>query len=243
MVEQRTEIPKDCDLVIPRYSALPFYEELERDVNNLGAQLINTHKQHNYVAHIRNWYYDLGDITPRTWFYLDQIPDEGPFVLKGATNSKKFAWNTHMFAKNKQAAIQVYTNLTTDSMIGVQDICVREYVPLKKLAQAPQGLPISEEYRFFVLDGKIMTGAFYWGNYWDDLLDQGIFPNVSDVPDELIEKILKIVSPKIRFFVFDVARTADNNWILIELNDGQQSGLSMNDANVLYYNMKRALQK
>lgn len=239
-MEQRTRIPKDR-LVIPRYSALPYYKELEEDVKNLGSRLINTHKQHCYVANIRNWYYDLAELTPRTWFYLDQIPEEGPFVLKGATNSKKFAWNTHMFAKDKQEATQVYLNLANDSMIGVQDICVREYVLLKKLAQAPQGLPISEEYRFFVLDGKIISKAFYWGNYWEDLEEPK--PDVEDVPKDFINKIVSIVSPKIPFFVFDVARKEDGDWILIELNDGQQSGLSMNDPNELYRNMRRVLKK
>ena len=240
IVEQRTLITAEHDLVIPRYSALPYYEELEKDVNALGSKLLNTHREHRYVANIRNWYHDLAEITPMTWFFLDQIPQEGPFVLKGETNSKKFAWNTHMFAKDKAAAINVYMNLANDGMIGDQDICVRQFVPLKKVADnAPQGLPVSEEYRFFVLDGKVISKGFYWSTHWDDLEDPK--PDVEDVPQALIDQIIKIVSPKIRFFVFDVARCADDTWILIELNDGQQSGLSMNDPDLLYKRMREHL--
>lgn len=244
VIDQRTLISAaNHDVVIPRYSALPYYEELEADVKAMGADLLNTYKEHRYVANISSWYADLEDVTPRTWFHLDQIPEKGPFVLKGETNSKKFSWNTHMFAGDRRAAVQVYANLAADSMIGVQDICIREYVPLRKLDEAPQGLPISEEYRFFVLDGKVLTGAFYWGNYREDLIERGIFPNVADVPDDFIQKIIDVVSPNIRFFVFDVARTESGDWILIELNDGQQSGLSMNDPDVLYYRMRRHLKK
>lgn len=234
VIEQRSLVSGEYDLVIPRYSALPFYDELEYDVTHLGSKLLNTRQQHNYVANIRNWYYDLADITPRTWFYLDQIPDEGPFVLKGATNSKKHAWNTMMFAKDKRAAGEVYVRLGNDSMIGVQDICVRQYVPLNKLADGLNGLPIGEEYRFFALNGQVIGKGFYWSNHWDDL---EIKPDVNDVPDSLIQKILDVVSPKINGFVFDVARTQTGEWILIELNDLQQSGPSMIDLDTLYKNM------
>jgi len=41
--------------------------------------------------------------------------------------------------------------------------------------------------------------------------------------------------------VVDVARTESGEWIVIELNDGQQSGLSDNDPDQLYSNMKKML--
>lgn len=47
------------------------------------------------------------------------------------------------------------------------------------------------------------------------------------------------VSPHINFFVMDVARTEDGKWLLIELNDGQMSGLSENNPEVLYSKLSR----
>jgi len=44
------------DLVIGRYSVLPFYEEQERDIQKIGAKLINTYEQHQYIAKLANWY-------------------------------------------------------------------------------------------------------------------------------------------------------------------------------------------
>ena len=80
VVGRRTALMTALDasvLVIPRYSALPYNQELCEDLEALGSVPINTHKQHCYVADLRNWYYDLGDVTPRTWFAMDQLPDDG----------------------------------------------------------------------------------------------------------------------------------------------------------------------
>lgn len=239
---QRTCV-KDDELVIPRYAALPEYKEFEQDIRNMNGRLINDFRSHCYVADLRNWYYDLAEYTPRTWFYLDQIPTEGPFVLKGQTNSRKQHWNTHMFADNKYEAVRVHSRLIGDSYIGAQDIYVREYIPLKHLTEGFQGLPICEEYRFFVLDGQILCGAFYWaehGEYIRDVLGiQDISAN--NVPRDFLDYVISIVSPKIRFFVIDVAKTENNEWIVVELNDGQQSGLSENDPDTLYGNMRKVL--
>jgi len=238
VVEQRTYI-KPNSLVIPRYSALPFYKELEEDINYLGSKLINSFEMHNYVANIRNWYCDLIDNTPKTWFYLDEASDlEAPFVLKGSTNSRKHNWNTHMFATNKKKAIEVFCNLSSDSMIGTQDIIIRKYIPLKKLMEGFNGLPISEEYRFFALNGEVIAKSFYWSNVWDDLKEK---PDVNSVPNYFISTILEKIQNKINFVVFDIARTEKNNWVLIELNDGSMSGLSMIDPEEFYFNLKKEL--
>lgn len=55
---ERTRIQKD-DLVIGRYSVLPFFADLQADVDYVGATLINNLRQHRYVADMRNWCEDL----------------------------------------------------------------------------------------------------------------------------------------------------------------------------------------
>lgn len=237
VVDHRGAI-KPHSLVVPRYSALPFYQELEADMGEIDCELINTWREHCYVADIRNWYYHLADVTPKTWFALDQAPVEGPFVVKGATNSKKFQWNTHMFAPNRYQAIEIASKLSQDSMLGTQPVYIREYVPLKQLAMGLNGLPISEEYRFFVLDGKVVDSGFYWSSHVDDL-DDTYTPDV--VPQEFIDKVINAVKDHVRFWVFDVARTAAGDWIVVELNDGQQSGLSEIDPDNFYKTLRDRL--
>lgn len=222
VVTQRTKIPKDS-LVIPRYTALPFNKELCEDIKELGSVPINTNRQHNYVANMDHWYTDLEGLTPKTWFSLDQIPEEGPFFLKGSTNSRKHQWKTHCFAANKKEAGEVYWRLTTDGLIGTQQIVIREFVPLNTLMTGLNGLPISEEYRFFVLDNKVIASGFYWSSHVDQLLKH-YDPAV--VPRGFLDEVIARVDGQCRFWVVDVARTASGDWIVVELNDGQQSGLS-----------------
>ena len=239
VVYQRTHV-KPGELVIPRYSALPFNKELCDDLTELGAQPINSFREVCYIGDICNWYYELAAVTPRTWFALDQIPrDKGiSFVLKGACNSLKRLWKSHMFATDAYDAMDVYERLAQDSTVGMQPIYIREYVPLRRLTTALNGLPVSEEFRFFVLDGDVIASGFYWSSHADEL---GIVPTSDVVPQSFIKTVIDIVSPNVRFFVFDVARAEDGSWVLIELNDGQQSGLACIDPRVFYSELRRII--
>lgn len=229
------------DIVINRYSALPFYKEQERDIQYVGAKLLNSYHQHCYVADLWNWYHDLKDYTPKTWNRLEDIP-EGSFVLKGKTNSKKFDWNTDMMAPSREDAIKIHSRLSADYLIGSQDIYIREYVPLKTYFKGIKDLPITKEFRFFVMNGKILSGAYYWSSHVDDFKDfDMMIPNVQDVPMDWLQTVIDLIKDKINFFVIDVAETESGGWIVVELNDGSMSGLSENDPNVLYKNMKQCL--
>lgn len=225
------------DLVIGRYSVLPFYQELENDLGVVGAKLVNTYRQHRYVADLQNYVADLGDMTFQTWNFRDihTLPDDIAFVLKGETNSKKGKWSTHMFAKDKRAAVEVFTKLQDDSLLASQEIYVRQYIPLKKLAEGIGGQPITMEFRFFVLYGQVVSGGYYWSSNLDQL-DK--VPDTSMVPRSFLQKAIDRVKDRVTFFVIDVAQTESGDWLVVELNDGQMSGLSENDPNILYRNMK-----
>jgi hypothetical protein len=235
------------NLVIARFSALPFYKEQEKDLGYVGCKMINTYEQHLYIADLGNWYMDLAEFTPRTWNELHTIPEQGTFVLKGETNSKKFLWNTHMFAKDKREAIEVHGRLTADSMLQYQKIYIRQYVPLETLSEGLQGLPITREYRFFIYKHKILSGGFYWASHSEDIKAEGVNVNPDEVPRSFLNAIIdKVQNTELSeppdYYVIDVAKTAAGEWILIELNDGQMSGLSDNDPDVLYSNLKIALE-
>jgi hypothetical protein len=230
------------DLIIARFSALPFYKEQYDDYNLIGAKMINSYDQHQYIADLGNWYFDLQDVSPYTWYNLYDLPEEGPFIIKGETNSKKYAWETHMFAKNKKEAIEIYGLLNKDSLLQYQKLYIRKYIPLEKLDVGLQGLPISREYRFFVYKDKILSGGFYWSSHTEDIINKGVIINPSEVPESFLQNVIyKIRNTEIctppDFYVIDVAKTESGDWIVIELNDGQMSGLSDNDPEILYKNL------
>lgn len=233
---------KEGQLVIGRYSVLPFYKELEEDLLAVGAKLINTYSHHLYVADLQNWVSDLGDLTPLTWGSLEDIPEEGPFILKGATNSKKFQWKTHMYAENRRQACDVYARLCEDGIISQQQIYIRKFEKLHTYTLDVVGLPVTKEFRFFIYDGRILCGGYYWSNYSDFLEEKGLLPSIEEVPAAFLTKVIERVGRNVMFYALDVAQTESGDWIVIELNDGQMSGLSMNDPNELYAHLAERLK-
>jgi len=229
--------------VIGRYSVLPYYKELCEDLALYDARLINSLRQHVYIADVMQWAaHELEGLTPRTWTdrELHNLPDDGTsFVLKGQTNSHKFLWNTHMFAKNKSAAIQVYCRLQDDRMISTQGIYAREYVPLKTHFISLHGLPITEEFRFFVCCGKILSGGYYWSNFSDEFPDGP--PDPADVPKEFLADVIERIGDRATAYALDVAQTQEGGWIVVEINDLQMSGLSDNDPVELYGNLRNVM--
>jgi hypothetical protein len=224
------------DLVLARYCALPFYKEQEYDINYVGASMINTFAQHNWVADLRNWAEELADVTPQTWYRLEDVPKDGAFVLKGKTNSKKHQWKTSMYAADRNAAIKVYDNLTQDYMIGAQPIYIRRYVPLKTYLIGIQDLPITNEWRHFVLDGQVLTSAYYWSSHVDDLPEAP-----KQVDQGWVREVAARTKGHVRFCAVDVAETAEEKLIVVDINDGQMSGLSETIADELYQRLKDAL--
>lgn len=107
--EFRSQIDKNS-IVIGRYSVLPFYKELEAELNLKNSSLINSFKQHNYIADIFQWYDDLREYTPKTYSQWGNLGD-GEWVVKGITNSRKQRWNTHMYANGRESLLKVIKTL------------------------------------------------------------------------------------------------------------------------------------
>lgn len=229
----RSKIPPNS-LVIGRYSVLPFYAELEADLNNNGSILINSHRAHCWISEFQ--YYDiLSEYTPETWWdhnfcYCDY---PGPFIVKGETNSRKLQWNTMMYAETKADALEIATKLLNDGLISSQRILYRKFVPLKTFEYGINELPFSEEYRFFFIGSSHVASGYYWS----------VAENADSVgePPEgarlFAQKIAAEAAKYTTFFVLDVARTESGDWILIEINDGQMSGLSTINPHDFYKNL------
>lgn len=230
---RRPEI-KSGDFVIGRYSMLPFYSDQVKDIKYVGASVINDYNKHLYVADLQNYVYDLKELTPQTWNNLMDLPDNCAFVLKGETNSRKSNWLKDMYAADKKSAIEVYNRLSSDSLIGYQQIYIRKYIPLHKYMDGINGMPVTKEFRFFVAYGKILCGDFYWQNYIDDMDHK---PNANEVPRDFLQKVIDKIDNQCNFYTIDVAQCENGEWIVIELNDGQQAGLSCNSPYELYKNL------
>jgi hypothetical protein len=233
---QRGEIPVNR-LVISRYATLPFHRELENDVGLVSrhsSKLVNTTEQHNWIANF-DYYEDLKRFTPESWndsnFHLCQHP--GPFVVKGRTNSRKFQWNTKMFAATKADALSVASDLLSDGQICDQGIIYRKFVPLKVFEVGINDLPFSNEWRFFFYKNNLLSSGYYWSTA------EHIPEKADKACIDFAQQVASVVKDHVNFFVLDIAETLDGQWILIEVNDGTMSGLSENNPDELYGNLKK----
>lgn len=238
--KSRMAIPPNS-FVVGRYGVLPYYRELEDDLKTNGSKLINSYRQHRYIADMGQWVADLEGITPKTWRSIAEVPfdENGPFVLKGETNSKKHLWNTHCFAPDRESIGRVIGELLDDSLISMQQLYIRKYEPLIKLADGLHGLPISKEFRYFVADQRIMSAGFYWSSHSDDI------PAAEKLPpfDEgLVREAIYRIGDKASFYTIDVGYRIDGSPIVIEINDGQMAGLSDNNPRELYRSLAAVLK-
>jgi hypothetical protein len=226
-------------LVIPRYSALPYYRELEEDLEFCGAKLINSVVQHRWIAEY--YYYEqLAKFMPKSWddnnFSYSNF--QGPFVVKGKTNSRKNRWKQQMFAETREKASLVANELAVDSLIGEQGIVYKEYIPLKTFEYGINGLPFSNEFRFFILKDKIIDYGYYWLIAGDEAKKQAKLDNDAF---KLIEGVIDIAKDFANFYVVDIAEKVNGGWIVVELNDGSQSGLSCIDEDRFYKKLHEAI--
>jgi hypothetical protein len=238
------------NLVIGRYSVLPYYKELEEDLKRLNSKLINSYQQHQYVANFE--YYDdifvptatgpNGSIylTPKTYFELKDVPkDGGPFVVKGRTNSRKQQWKEKMFAEDYRRVTEIYCDLMNDPLISEQGLIIREFVPLKTFEIGINGQPFTNEWRFFYYKDECVAVGYYWSQASN-------LPDISTLSSDAFvtaQKAASLVKDKINFFVVDVAEGEDGIWRVIELNDGQMSGLSEINPEQLYSNLRKKIKE
>jgi len=224
-------------LVIGRYSMLPFYREVCNDLKVNSCAPVNSYKQHKWISSF-DYYVDLVDFTPTTWddYTLNTAEWDGPFVVKGETTSKKFEWNTLMFAEDKTHALEIASKLLRDGELRGQKLIYRKYVKLKTFEIGLNGLPFTNEWRFFFYKDQQLALGYYW-SCANDLTK----PYMTIKGTKFANEVAKVVSMHVPFFCLDIAETEEGEWILIEVNDAQQSGLQEVDPDVLYQSLQKAL--
>lgn len=237
--ECRTELDKEITNVICRFSALPFNRELEKDLHNLNLRPINSSSEHSYIAEM-GWIYDIEHLTFPTWDRLENVPGNFPLVIKGKTNSRKFEWNTKMFAKDKSAAIDIMHDLWHDPLIGPQGLVFRKYIPLKTLELGINDMPMTNEWRLFFYKNQLIDYGFYWATLDNlEIIDGSDFLNSGL---KVAKECAEIISEFTNFFVVDVAQDIEGKWWVVEINDGQMSGLSLIPHERFYRNLYKVLE-
>lgn len=108
----------------------------------------------------------------------------------------------------------------------VGGILLRKFETLKQIGfHEKSGMSISEEYRVFIFAGRILIMDDYWR--------EGEVVRFSDGEQKWIEEIACKV--KSNFVTMDLARKEDGSLIIMELGDGQVSGIQQINPEHFYF--------
>lgn len=140
-------------------------------------------------------------------------------VIKDYVKSEKHYWEEACFipdASNVAKATSVINRFLelrgTSLNVG---LVVRRFEELQFLTHhSASGMPLTKEYRLFFFKGKLMATYPYWseGEYDTEAPNTTVFEKLAQ----------SIESP---FFTMDIAQKTSGEWIIMELGDGQVSGL------------------
>jgi glutathione synthase/RimK-type ligase-like ATP-grasp enzyme len=211
--------------VVARIGAHKNYVELYKALEMEGIQLIHTPQEQQKCSELPYWYPLLKDLTPRSiWFAempsVEHITEqfEFPIFLKGARQTSKHKRRLSII-ENIDALSEALTEYQHDAVLWWQSIVGREYVPLMPVSDDPgEGIPASFEFRTFWWKRQLVGAGRYW-------FESPIYTCTAQEEREALaiaqEAANRLVVP---FLVIDVAQRADGRWIVIEVNDGQESG-------------------
>ena len=211
-----------------------------------GIRLINDPDQYRHGHHLPENYPVIEGHTPRSlWLTgdlgIDRIMDaltrfgDGAVIVKDFVKSRKHEWGEACYipsAADRQAVGRVvgrFLELQGEDLN--EGLVCREFVEFEPIGIHPRsGMPLTEEYRTFWLDGVPIDSA----PYWDEGDDRDLQP-----PIERFSGVAAAV--RSRFFTMDLARRCDGEWMIVEVGDGQVSGLPRaSDADRFYEALARA---
>ncbi|WP_240420460.1 ATP-grasp domain-containing protein [Paenibacillus periandrae] len=209
------------------------YEKLYYTLQQKNAILINSPTEYRIGHYFPYSYEAIKKATPQSiWLGIEELSNgfdvlfekmrifkNKPVMVKDYVKSRKHEWEEACYipdASDQQRAQTVLRNFIDRQGSELNGgIVIREFIQLEQLANHPKsGMPLSNEYRLFFLHHKLVQCT----EYWDEVDYQQEFPNL----DSFIDLAKGVAS---QFFTMDIAKTTGGEWTVIEIGDGQVSGL------------------
>jgi hypothetical protein len=210
---------------VARVGAFGNYGEFYEDCTKLGINLVHSPKDHIRCSSLPEWYPHISDHTPRSRWYSEipgfsKIQDEFelPIFIKGSRQTSKHKAAASIIRNEMEydAATEIFRS---DPILRWQQFVCRELVPLRPISGGTKGkIPPSFEFRTFWWKGQLV-GA---GRYWYEANDYTWSQQERDVALEVARRA--VTALHCAFLVVDLAQTTTGRWIIIECNDGMESG-------------------
>jgi len=208
------------------------YAKLYNALLAKNLRLINSPLEYKTCHYLSDNYRFIEQYTPKTVFLnVDEnfsiekvfeavsIFGNKPLIVKDFVKSHKHEWFEACFIpdaseKEKvQKTVEKFLDLQGEDLN--EGLAFREFIEFKSLTNhSKSGMPLTKEFRLFFLDQKEIFSSVYWeeGDYAESDFPQNLFAEIAE----------KIPS---NFFTMDVAQKENGEFLIVELGDGQVSGL------------------
>lgn len=220
--------PYQVDGVLPgigRVGAFDDYRRFFEEAKEWGIRLLNTPEEQERSSSLPNWYGLISGDTPRSRWYagipsFDQIAAEFalPVFVKGARQTSRHQAAASLI-RNREDYDRVVAIYRNDSVLQWQQFVVREFVPLRKV-EGDAGTKVAPAFEFRTFwHRQHLLGA---GRYWYAVPEYRWTEQERAEGLALAAKVAAAVDCGL--LVVDLAMTTDGRWIVIECNDGMESG-------------------
>ncbi len=211
---------------VARVGAIADYPAFYDKCREWGCALVHDPEQHRRAVELPRWYPALESLTPRSlWFEgepdIDAVERElgWPVFVKGARQTHHHTRRSIVSSRDEMAAFLEHAR--RDPILGWQQLVFRQHEELRVVEDhRPERVPAAFEFRTVWWRGHLVS----WGRYWFDVSPYSCTPSeerqMLAVASEAAERL------DLPFATIDVAQRADGRWIVIECNDGQESGFN-----------------
>jgi hypothetical protein len=210
---------------IARIGAIPQYDLVYQELERENLPLIHTYEEHLLASELPHWYPRIADLTPEShWCSKPLKWNEAssqfgvPFFMKGTRQTSRHQKSLSIIndSEEYEQSLIAYAN---DPILRHQDLVYRRYERLRLVEDAlPHRIPSSFEFRTFWWKGDL-AGC---GQYWWEGKSYRMTPSESTAALSIAKETARRLN--VPFLVVDIAQTIGQKWIVIECNDGQESG-------------------
>lgn len=212
-------------IAVSRCGAVDDYDAFYADLKSQGVTLLHSPEQHRACSELPIWYPLLEGLTPESRWY-DTPPSAveaealfgWPIFIKGSLQTSRHSASLSIVrnAAEYDAAIAAFRE---DPMLHWQQIVLRRFEKLRPVpAEMGHRIPASYEFRTFWWKGHLVGAGPYFSEFarydWNEA--------EREVALALAEEAARRVG--LPFVVIDVAQKQTGEWIIIEINDAQESG-------------------
>lgn len=221
----RSRFGVDEIMAVGRFGAVEDYDRLYDGLLELGVRLVHSPEQHALCSELPRWYPLLEGLTPESWWF-DVAPDADtagdlagwPLFLKGSRQTSRHQAKLSII-KGPEEYREAVAAFAQDRILHWQQVVIRRFERLQPIqADMGQHIPASFEFRSFWWKGQLVGAGPYFAAFakyqWSD--------SERDAAMELAADAARRAN--LPFVVVDMAQRADGRWIVIEINDAQESG-------------------